>query len=73
MEKEDEGAEEEDTEDGGSDAKGEPDDPTDTVMAQTQESVSQPLRQEDETKDTLMGDSEVLSEVTVLSSSPVLP
>ena len=73
MEKEDEGAEEEDSEDGGSEAKGEPDGPMDTVMAQAQEPVSQPPRQEDEIRDTLMEDAETLSDVTDLSSSPALP
>ena len=72
MEKEDDGIEEEDTEDDGADAKGEPDGPTDTVMAQAQESVSQPPRKEDEMQDTLMVDAETLSDVTDLSSSPVL-
>lgn len=72
MEKEDEGAGE-DTEDGGSEAKGEPDGPMDTVMAQAQESVSQPPRQEDEMRDASMEDAETLSDVTDLSSSPMLP
>lgn len=73
MEKEDEGAGEEDAEDDESDAKGEPDGSMGTVMAQTQESVSQLPRQEDEMRDALMGDPETLSEVTDLSGSPVLP
>jgi hypothetical protein len=73
MEKEDEGAGEEDTEDGGSDAKGEPDGPMDTVTAQVQESDSQPPRKEDEMRDTLMRGPETLSDITDMSSSPVLP
>jgi hypothetical protein len=71
MEKEDEGAGEDDTRMMRSDAKGEPDGPMDTVMAQAQESVSQPPQQEDEMQDTLMEDAETLSDVTDLSSSPV--
>lgn len=73
MEKEDEGAGEEDTEESGSDAKGEPGGPMDTIMAQAQESVSQPPPQEDEMRDALMEDTEMLSEVTDLSSSPLVP
>ena len=73
MEKEDEGAGEEDAEDDGSDAKGEPDGPMDTVVAQAQESVSQSQRQEDEMRDTPMEDADTLSDVTDLSSSSVLP
>jgi len=73
MEKEDEGAGEDDTEDDETDAKGEPGGPVDTVMARAQESVSQPPRKEDEMKDTLMVDVETLSDVTDLSSSPVPP
>lgn len=73
MEKEDEGAGEEDTEDGESDAKGEPDGLMDTIMAQAQVSVSQPPLQEGDMRDMLMGDVEALSDVTDLSSSPVLP
>jgi len=71
MEKEDEGAGEEDAEDDETDAKGEPDGPMDTVMAQAQDSVSQPPRQEDEMQDALMQDVGTLSDVTALSSSPV--
>jgi len=73
MEKEDDGAGEDDTEDDDADAKGEPDGPVDTVVARAQESVSQPPQQEDEVQDTLMVDIETLSDVTDLSSSPVLP
>ena len=72
MEKEDEGAGEEDTEDDEVDAKGEHGGPVDTVMAQAQESVSQPTQQEDERCDVSMEDAEILSDVTDLSSSPVL-
>jgi len=71
MEKEDEGAGEEDAEDDETDAKGEPDGPMDTVMAQAQESVSQPPQHEDEIHDALMQDAGTLSDVTDLSSSPV--
>ena len=70
MEKEDEGAGE-DVEDGESDAKGEPDGLMDMVMAQAQESVSQPPQQKDEMQDMLRVDTETLSDVTDLSSSPV--
>lgn len=73
MEKEDEGAEEEDTEDDGSDVKGEPDDPMGTAMAQAQASASQPPCQEDEIRDTLMEDTVTLPDVTGLSNSSVLP
>lgn len=72
MEKEDEGAGEEDAEEDEVDAKGEPGGPVDTVMAQAQESVTQPTQQEDEMRDVLMRDTETLSDVTDLSSSPVL-
>ena len=72
MEKEDEGAGEEDGEGDEANTQGEPDGPMDTVMAQAQESVSQPPQQEDEMQGMLMGDIETLSEVTDLSSSPVL-
>jgi hypothetical protein len=71
MEKEDEGAGEEDGEDDEADPKGEPDGPMDTVLAQAQERVSQPSQQEDEIQDTPMEEAEVLSDVTDLSSSPV--
>ena len=73
MEKEDEGAGEDETEEDETDVKGEPDGPTDTVMAQAQESVSQPPQHKDEMRDTLMVDVEMLSDVTDLSSSPVPP
>jgi len=72
MEKEDEGAGEEDAEDDEADAKGEPGGPVDIVMAQAQESVTQPTQQEDEMRDVMMGDAEILSDVTDLCSSPVL-
>jgi len=72
MEKEDEGAGEEDMEEDEVDATGEPDGPMGTVMAQAQESVPQPPQQEDERwPRTLIGDAEALSDVTDLSSSPV--
>ena len=72
MEKEDEGAGEEDVEGDETDAKGEPGGPMDTVMVQAQESVSQPPQQE-EMRDILIVDVEMLSDVTDLSSSPVPP
>lgn len=72
MEKEDEGAGEEDAEEDEVDAKGEPGGPADTVMAQAQESVTQPTQQENEMRDVFMGDAETLSDVTDLNSSPVL-
>ena len=72
MEKEDEGVGEENGEGDEVDTQGEPDGPMDTVMAQVQESVSQPPQQEDETQDMLMEDTGTLSEVTDLSSSPAL-
>ena len=72
MEKEDEGVEQEDGEGDEANTQGEPDGPMDTVMVQAQESVSQPPQQEDEMQSMLMGDIETLSEVTDLSSSPVL-
>lgn len=73
MEKEDDGAGEEDADDNDdeADAKGELGGPVDTVAAQAQESVSQPRQQEDEMRDVLMADAEPLSDVTDLSSSPV--
>lgn len=72
MEKEDEGVGEEDVEEDEVDATGEPGGPMDTVMAQAQERVSQLSQQEDEMQDVLMEDVETLSDVTDLSSSPVL-
>jgi len=73
MEKEDDGAGDDETEDDETDAKGEPGGLVDTVMARAQESVSQPPQHEDEVQDTLMVDVETLSDVTDLSSSPVPP
>ena len=72
MEKEDEGAGEEDGEGDEAVTQGEPDGPMDTVMAQAQEFVSQPPQQEDEIQDMQMEDAGTLSEVTDLSSSPTL-
>lgn len=72
MEKEDDGAGEEDVEEGEVDAKGEPGGPMDTIMTQAQESVSQPTQQEGEIQDVLMGDAETLLDVTDLSSLPML-
>jgi hypothetical protein len=74
MEKEDEGAGEEDADDDESDAEGEPYGPMDALVAQAQESASQPPSQEDEMRDVSMEDAGTLSGVTDLSgSSPVLP
>lgn len=72
MEKEDEGAGEDDAEDDEADAKGEPGGPMDRVMAQAQEFVSQSTQQENKMWDVLMEDSGVLSDVSDLSSSPVV-
>jgi len=72
MEKEDDGVGEEDTEEGEVDAKGEPGGPMDTVMAQAQESESQPTQQQDEIQDVFMEGFETLSDVTDLSSLSVL-
>jgi hypothetical protein len=72
MEKEDEGAGEDDAEDEEVDAKGELGGPVDTVMAQAQGPVSQPTQQENEMQDVLMEDAGTLLDVTDPSSSPVL-
>lgn len=69
MEKEDEGAGE-GAEDDGSEAKGEPGGPMDTVTAQAQDSISQLPPRENEMRDTLMEDAETLTD---LSNSPMLP
>ena len=66
MEKEDEGAAEEDVDDDEVDVKGEPGTPMDTVMAQAQDRVSQPTQQMDR-----MQGVEMLSDVTDLGSSPM--
>ena len=70
--KEDKGVGEEDGEGDEADTQGEPDGLMDMVMAQAQESVSQPLQQEDEMQNMLIEDAETLSKVIDLSSSPVL-
>jgi hypothetical protein len=72
MEKEDEGAGEEDGEGDEADTQGEPGGPMDMVMVQAQESVSQSPQQENKIQDMLMEDAETISEVTDLSSSLTL-
>ena len=66
MEKEDEGAAEEDIEDDEVDVKGEPGAPMDIFIARAQEHMSQPTQQMDR-----MHGIEMLSDVTDLSSSPM--
>lgn len=67
MEKEDEGVAEEEVGGDEVDVKGEPGGPMDTVMAQAQGPVLQPIQQTDKVQDV-----EMLSDVTDLSSPPMV-